>query len=296
MDEVNEREEEIRIGKNYGIKANLRQGTNDIIYPIEFLRKMGVFLAITIRRIITAILIIFLIFVGVSLLLTTDGLRLRFLWLPMTLLTIGLLLLLAQYSFINPSYGSFLSIGKSLDRQMKERKLVLKGKQQRDRASVVRTIEDDGTIIFEDGSLGKLLKIDGSTSLVAFPSEIRDQERRAIRYHNTRERTTTEIEITSSQKQNAEKQIKRVQHLKRINKNPAILKMLEQEESLLATRINGKKSTVIQYKLLIDKKEKGLNLALEHLYRYEAEGYYYSVIEVEKDEAEEILRDIFFLK
>lgn len=295
MEDLN-REENIVLKETYGIKANLRITTSNVIYPIEFLRKIGIFFAITIRRLIVSILAFFGIGVLVTLFLMTSPLRAKFLWLPTIIIFIALLMLLCQYAFINPSYGSFFSVGSSMANQLKEFKKVIKGKMARDRDNDIEEVDETGLIKFKSGSFGKVVSIDGSTSLVAFPSEIRDQERRAIRYHNTRERTTAEIDITSSQKQNADKQINNTKHLIRANTHPAIIANQRQEEYFLANKVNGKKSTIIQYKLLRDDTQKGLELTLEHLYRYEAEGYYYSVIELGKEETEEVLRDIYFLK
>lgn len=293
---MNNREDGVVIGTDYGIKANLRQSTSSIIYPIELLRKLGIFLAITIKRLVISVLLVFGVLAVASLILFTSPIRLSFLWLPVLIIVLATLMFLGQYAFINPSYGSFLSIGKSIEEQQKESKAVMKGKLQRDRDKPVVEVEEDGLIRFKNGDVGKLLVIDGSTSLVAFPSEIREQELRAIRYHNSRERTTTEIEITSSQKQNAEKQISNIKSMIRSNTNPAIISMLQQDGHFLESKVNGKKSTIVQYKLMRDKTLKGLELSLEHIYRFEAEGYYYSVIELGQKETEEIIKDLYYLK
>lgn len=289
-------EEGVKIGRDYGIKANLRQTTSNIIYPIELLRKLGIFLAITIKRLIVSILLVFTVIAVACIVLFTSQIRLMFLWLPVLILTIACLMFLGQYAFINPSFGSFLSIGKSIAVQQKESKAVRKGKLQRDRAKPVVKVEEDGLIMFENGDVGRILIVDGSTSLVAFPSEIREQELRAIRYHNSRERTTTEVEITSSQRQNAEKQINNIKSMIRSNTNPAIISMLQQDGNFLESKVNGKKSTIVQYKLMRDKTMKGLELSLEHIYRFEAEGYYYSVIELGQKETEEIIKDLYYLR
>lgn len=288
-------EEKIVIGHDYGFKANIRQSTWELIYALEWLRKFGLFYSITIGRIIASILVLLVIISVFCVYLFTSYLRLKYLGLPLLLMSVSLMLILSQYAFINPSFGSFLSIGKSMSKQLKESKAKKKGKAIDDQIDIIKDVREDGVIITKNG-YARLLEIDGSTSLNAFPSEVRDQENRAHRYQHNRERSTVEIEITSSQRQNATNQIKTAQHLIRMNTHPAIIENQEQEEYHLQTKVNGKKETVVQYKMVEEKSERGLDLAMENIYLYEAEGYYYSVRELTEKETREILTDIFFLK
>ncbi|WP_426457243.1 hypothetical protein [Staphylococcus cohnii] len=281
--ENQEFEDKTKIGEYYGYKANPRQNVRDLPWYFQFLEKLNL-PTVTTKRVIIFVTMVVLIPLAVIFYLQGDMLKLKYLLPPLLLISLSIVGYLILYSLVNSYNGSLLKSTHIVLTQTFKRILVLLGNAERDIENGVHTVHNDGTIIFSNGQIGRAFAIDGSTSATAFPSEIAIQEQKAKKFHHSRLRTTTIIQITSSQKQNAENQILTAVNLQRSNTNKAIIAMMRQEEAHLRDNIDNKMPTAVQHQIYMDKRQSDLKDSIQKLYRFEAQGYYNSVIPLDNKE------------
>ena len=289
-------DEKIEVTETYGFKANIRQRINDVVIRVEALEKMNIPYSITIARLLIFGFVALVILAGVFIYLTSNPQKATYVWLPIIMIAVAAIGVTAQYSLVNPSYGSLLDGSIALLIQIIRRIGVRVGRLFKPNYSGIKTVSEQGVIVFSNGDYGRIFHVDGTTSATAYPSEILQQERQATSYHDGRLRTTTEVHITSSQKQNTEQQLKSLEKLMRKTTDPAKLSVLSQDHFYLSEKVDGVKPTIVQYLLLRDPSEKNLDDSIERLSRFAANGYYYSLRPLNKEESEEILGEILALK
>lgn len=290
-------EEVIQVSEDYGFKANLRQKLMDLVRRIEFLEKIGIPYSITVRSMLIFAFTFAILFVVGFFTLSGNFTRAKFIAIPLILLLLLILGIVAQMCLIMPSQGSLFNNGMTFLNQIFKRIMVATGRMHVPRRTFIHDIREDGVILFTNGDFGVLYELDGMTSATAYPSEIRKQENTAMDYHNGRKVTTAEIHITSSQKQNTERQIKNLEINMNSTRDPSIHAILELDRRYLKGHVNGVKSTVVQYILFRNPDENELEESLERFEYFESSrDMYYSVRRMDKSESEELLGDIYALK
>lgn len=296
MSEKTTDESSLLIDETHGFKANIRQRMNDSIIRNQFLEKRNIPFSITLQRLLIFMFVVAGIGVIAFFYLTNDMTRAKFVWLGVTCISVGLVGITALYSLVNPSNGSLLSSAEVLFSQQVRRYMIAKGRISKPRKSNLHNVRKDGVIEMWNGEYAKMFRLDGSTSATAYPSEIFQQELRARSYHDGRPKTTTEVHITSSQKQNTGVQLKNMDRLIRRTTDPAKLWVMQLDYNYMKEHVNGVKPSIVQYLILRDPSEKQLNDSVERLKTFVNRGYYYSMEELDKYEIEEQLSEIFALR
>lgn len=301
-------DEVIAVREDYGFKANVRQRISDIVRRIEFLEKIGIMWAVTVSRVITFVFSLAAVGVLDFILLTNDATRTRFIMIPVLMLSASLLILLSRACMIDPSYGSLLKSSYILFTQQLKRQLIRMGRIKRPRKTKIHDVvskpssinntfgdKEGNLVLFSNGDYGTVLIIDGMSSATAYPSEIKSQEDTAMNYHNGRKnRKTTEIHITSSQKQNTEQQLKNLESRIRSTTDPAIKSLIMRQHLYLNEFVNGEKPTIIQHLILRDPSREGLLESVERLGDYVFNyNYYYSIGELDQKDAKRVLSDFY---
>jgi len=290
-------DEFIQVNEDYGFKANVRQKIMDIVRRIEFLEKIGIRYSVTVRS-----MIIFVFVIAVCILIgffgiTSDITRGKFIGVPLLGLLLCILAIVGQMCLIMPSYGSLFKSGMTLGMQLFKRIMVNLGRWRVTNDTMVHNVRDDGIIEFYNGDFGRLMSVDGMTNATAYPSEIKRQEVVASQYHNGRKPSTTEVHITSSQKQNAERQMENLETMIRGTRNPAKYALLQMDYGYMKERINGVKPTIVQHVLFRNQSERVLYESLERFDEFaHNRGMYYDVTILGERDTEKILGDIYALK
>ncbi|RIM88898.1 hypothetical protein BU107_04660 [Staphylococcus xylosus] len=286
----------VTIGNNYGFKFNIRQNIRDLVLPFNFLLKMNIKDSTTLQRTLVFILVVPGVIGLLIYYLTGSWLRIKYMTVDVVIFSIGFTGLMTLYALVNPAIGSNLKSSRVFIVQIYKRVKWKLHFGEREIDTGLSTVMKDGTIIFANGDVGRLFKIDGATSSTAYPSEIAIQESKALNFHKARTKTTTIYTITTSQRQDAERQIKEQEHLQRANENEAIKSIIHQEEYFLKNEVHGKANTLVQHQMYRDRTQNGLVSAIDHLAQMDAEGYMTSVEVMQKRETEEILKDIIQLR
>lgn len=290
-------EEYTQVREDYGFKANIRQKVYDTTIRIKFLESINIHYAVTIMRMLIFSFGAVIIAAGVFLYLTSDGTRAKYIGLPLVLIAISLIGFLAMFSLITPSYGSLLKSSVQLFLQTLERILIKLGFGNNSDYTGIAKVRKDGTILFYNGDYGVMFLVDGMTSATAYPSEIKAQEDNATRYHNGRNKTTAEVHLTSSQKQNTEQQMASLESLYKSTHNTAKHAILNHNHYYLKNEVNGVKPTIVQHLLLRDKSEARLKEHIERLMTFVSKDqFYYYINPLSEEKVEEVLGDFYKLK
>ena len=290
-------DEIIQVNEDYGFKANIRQKLMDIVRRIELLEKIGIRYSVTVKS-----MLVFAFSLGVSFVvgffgITSDMTRAKFIGVPVIGLIVSVLLIIAQMCLIMPSYGSLFKSGLTLGKQLFKRIMVALGRWRVPNDTMVHNVREDGIIEFYNGDFGRLMSVDGMTNATAYPSEIRRQEMVASQYHNGRKPSTTEVHITSSQKQNAERQMENLETMIRGTRNPAKYALLQMDYGYMRDKINGVKPTIVQHILFRNQSERVLYESLERFDEFaHNRNMYYDITVLNEQETEKLLGDIFGLK
>lgn len=298
MAEDNEQQDKnkLNIGRHYGYKFNIRQNIRDLVLPFNFLLKMNIKDSTTLQRTLIFILVVPGVIGLLIYYLTGSWLRVKYMTFDIVIFSIGFTGLMVLFALVNPAIGSNLKSSRVFIVQIYKRVKWKLHLTPRDIETGLSTVMGDGTVILANGDIARLLKIDGATSSTAYPSEIAIQEGKALNFHKARTKSTTIYTITTSQRQDAERQIKEQQHLQRANTNESIKSIILQEEYFLENEVHGKANTLVQHQLYRDPTQDGLRSAIDHLAQMDAEGYMNSVEVMNKRETEEILKDILQLR
>lgn len=288
-------ESEMKGGKPreiYGFKTNLRQKKFEVELRIDKVEKFNIPYAIIPSKLIMGIIYIAIIVLATIFFIGMNLKRAVYLGAPIIIIDIGIIILIILYMFIFPSFGNLLSISMNLFSHMQNSRKIRKGKQPRSKVTGFAPTRKDGLVRYAVGDVARVFLLDGKTSKTAYDDEILQQEAISARYHNTRERDTTEIIITSSQKQNTERQSESARALEVSNDISAVKDVIKQQYKLIEEKIEGEKTTFVQYLLMISPTEEILNDSIEHLLSSTDEGLYYSVKALDKAETNAILSDI----
>ncbi|EZX74404.1 hypothetical protein [Staphylococcus aureus] len=280
----------------YGFKTHLRQKKTQVEIRLDKVDKYNIPYAMTGIRIIYAILMTFAVVLPAFFLLVGNFRRALYIAPFVIILVIGLLIYISLFMFVFPSFGSLFSISINLFKHILHSRKVRKGKSGRNYKTGLEPVRDDGRVMYSSGKIGQFLEVDGRTSLTAYPSEILSQEIVAAKYHNNRNRNTTEKLITSSQRQNTEEQLKNLKALHETNENEAIKEMIDHQYRYIDSEIEGVATTFVQYLLLISDNERHLDDSLETLEASYIEGLYHGLSKLDKEETEQFLEEFKGLK
>lgn len=284
------------IGTHYGFLTNLRAGRMDIAWYFNWMAKFKIKHSITSKKLAIFLPLAFLIIASVWLYLKSGLLKVIYMGVPTIMVASGLLGILILYTLVDPTKGSMLRTAILFMRSVVNRWLTQYGNPTRDRQSGISFVDKNGNIVMDDGQYGFACIIDGANSPTSFPSEIKRQENRSKEYHRSRTRTTTVYNITSSQLQDAESNIKEMESRVRVNTVPAIKRMCEKEMNYQKDEIHNKKPIIIQYKLFTDPRMSGLRESRDHLERYTDKGYINSFRILTTEEIEDVFGKILKFK
>lgn len=291
-----EETENIEVREDYGFKANLRQKPLDVIRRNEWLEKINIPYAITMRGVLLLAVGVGVVNVLCLTFLTNDFERAKFIAPGIIFLDIGLTLLIALASFYMPSYGSPLKSGIALIRQTVKRWLIKLGIKKPNNETGHTRVRKDGVILHANGDFSELYKVDGQTSATSYTSEIMRQEDVMSRYHNGRLTTTSEFHITISQRQNAEKQIAHQESLYKSATRQSIRDLANIEIFNLNEHINGVKPVAEHYLMQRNSSETKLKESADRLKNFvQRDNMYNSIIRLGQRDATEFFNEFYKL-
>src|SRR5699024_289158 len=291
-----EETENIEVREDYGFKANLRQKPLDVIRRNEWLEKINIPYAITMRGVLLLAVGVGVVNVLCLTFLTNDFERAKFIAPGIIFLDIGLTLLIALASFYMPSYGSPLKSGIALIRQTVKRWLIKLGIKKPNNETGHTRVRKDGVILHANGDFSELYKVDGQTSATSYTSEIMRQEDVMSRYHNGRLTTTSEFHITISQRQNAEKQIAHQESLYKSATRQSIRDLTNIEIFNLDEHINGVKPVAEHYLMQRNSSETKLKESADRLKNFvQRDNMYNSIIRLGQRDATEFFNEFYKL-
>lgn len=284
--------------KGYGFRANLREEPSSVTIRIGWLENIiKTSYSITAKRSLIGAILVALPSLFAWFYLTADTTRAKFLTVAILILISAVVVWVLLYMFIDPSSGSLLSGSIKMLKFINNYIKVETGRKNKLRNVGYDAIHRDGLIEFVNGDVGKLYFMDGKTSATAYPEEIQAQEKLAIRYHDARNRTTMEAKITSSQKQNAERQRANFAKEKAMNRgNKAIQDIVDLQDLFVKNAVEGKKSQIVQYLLIRDSSQIELDKHITRLKNFSNRGMYYSLVGCNERETTDILKGILWLK
>ena len=299
-EQTNEREEyEARVP--YGFKQNLRIRAIDYEVRLDILDDIlkGRY-KVTNKRLLIGGFAIALVVLAGAVFLVSNSLRTRYIWLPVSVGVFSALVLAMLYMFVDPSTEqSLIYTATVMLNQQISMWATRKGKIKRVREIGLADTDETGMLYFDNGDIGQIFLVDGSTSTTAYPEEVRAQERIAQEYHNGRKgkANVTEIKITSLQRQNTDAQQRHARKLARMNRHTqGVREICEMHHKLLADHIDGKKTTVIQYLIIRSYDEESHFQHIERLRQYVSRGLYYKLTPLDGNEADRVLADIFSMR
>jgi len=296
MAQHEEETENIEVREDYGFKANLRQKPLDVIRRNEWLEKINIPYAITMRGVLLLVVGVGVVNVLCLTFLTNDFERAKFIAPGIIFLDIGLTLLIALASFYMPSYGSPLKSGIALIRQTVKRWLIKLGIKKPNNETGHTRVRKDGVILHANGDFSELYKVDGQTSATSYTSEIMRQEDVMSRYHNGRLTTTSEFHITISQRQNAEKQIAHQESLYKSATRQSIRDLANIEIYNLDEHINGVKPVAEHYLMQRNSSETKLKESADRLKNFvQRDNMYNSIIRLGQRDATEFFNEFYKL-
>lgn len=287
-----EENKQIDLSHNYGFRANLHQKSTEIPIRNKWLEKINPNNTTTPKRLVTLMFVVFICVVAYVITLSTNMTRMKYIFLPLTLILAGILGLLLLYSFVDRSNGSLLRIAFQLYKHQYHRYKLWQGKERKLREIGISNIRKEGLITFSNGDVGRLLSPDGSTSKTAFPTEILRQEVIATNYQRGRKRTA-EIKFTDSQLQDATEQINNLSKLIDRTKDERVNEILKWQKFNVEKYINGRKNTIVQHLLLRDETEEALEESVERLIKFTNDGLYYDIQVLGREETYEYFFNIF---
>lgn len=290
-------EDLIEVNEGYGFKANLRQKVWHIVRRNEFLEKMNIPYAVTIRGILVLMVALGLLIIIVGQIITDDWSRAKYIGVGVFGLGGSVFGIVILSCLVMPSYGSVFKSGISFIRQLIKRMLVLLGWKKPPRETGIDHVRSDGTIMYSNGDFGRMYKVDGRTSATSYPSEILEQESITAKYHSNRLVSTSEFHITSSQRQNTETQMANLEMLANATKDKAKYDLINLEYTNLSNYVNGVKQTFEHHVILrdanYDKLQESMEIFEDYAYN---KGMYYEIVKYGKKDTKAFLSDFYELK
>lgn len=297
---INEREAYERRAP-YGFKQNLRLKAIDYEVRLDILDDIlkGRY-KVTNKRLLIGGFAIALIVLAGAVFIVSNSLRSKYIWLPATIGIVSATVLALLYMFVDPSTEeSLIYTATVMLNQQINMWAARKGKIKRMREIGLADSDETGMLYFDNGDIGQIFLVDGSTSTTSYPEEVRAQERITQEYHNGRKgkANVTEIKITSLQRQNTDAQQRHARKLARMNRHTqGIREICEMHHKLLADHIDGKKTTVIQYLVIRSYDEESHFQHIERLRQYVNRGLYYKLTPLNGHEANRVLADLFSMR
>lgn len=287
------KEQEIQLDATKGFKYNVRtsQFDNFIDFPIIKWITKGQF-QVRFGALLFGAMMFVLIFVSTVGYLAHNQVRAKYIFIPVIMIAIGLLGLVYTMVMTDPSIGTLNKVSVTMIKGLINQFKVNHGKQ-RDEYTGIDKIEDS-LIHFSNQTVGRLYRLDGKTSTMAFPSEILRQEAMAVSYQNVRKASAYEIKMTSSELQNAKVQLRHLRELAEDNfDNDALQALATIQHSAIQERIDGVCNTIVQYLFVVADDKKALN---DYCFKLENSGLYYSMTELNNDKIKRVLSAVLNFK
>lgn len=299
-DKSNNNDEEVaEIRSDYGLRANLRLGVMTTVMRIDPLEKiLSIRYNMTWKRFwiyMAELMVVWTIIVVILSAYTSV-----FPYMGVWILGLGVVItiLLGYHAFLLPSGGSlFTSVWSYVGGLIKFYSVKL-GLISPPRKTKIARVDKNGIIEFDNGDYGVVLLIDGMTAATAYAKEVKKLEERSRSYQNARNRTTTEFNFTSSQRQDVTEQIKSNKKLKKSTQNKAFKAVTNTRIIQLEQDLDGKYSTVVQHKMLREKSLRELYTRLETIQRYSSDGggLFYAAEPLGKEEVDEFFKTFYSFK
>lgn len=290
--------------KTFGFKANIRTNLFTTIYPNKFLDSLRIKQKIPIMNAFLLILFLALIFFGAVFFFINNLMPAKFIGFWVFLLLIGISILAIQIAFINPTSGIVLIGSIGLLKLLFKRLAIKIGKKPKNSRTGIHDIKNSningyrGSIIeFSNGDYGILLDVQGRKSPTDYPSETIRQLDVSQKYHTGRNRTTTEVVVSTSQRQNTDAQLEYYKTRIKSTDDEAKIEIYIEDYIYLSEQVNGVSPTIEQHLLLRDSTERNL---LEHFERLEnfsnSNRYLYSMTILSKKDTEQVLDGVLTFK
>ena len=287
-------EQEIKLDDSKGFKYNARISKMDNFMDFPFVKKLtkGQF-QLRFGSFLFAIFSVVIIIFCVAGIMSSNAVRAKYIWLPVTLITIGIIGIIYTFIMTDQSVGTLNKISLKMISGLIRQFKVNHGQKTRDEFTGIYKIEDN-LIYFSNKTVGRLYRLDGKTSTMAFPSEILRQEAIAVSYQNVRKPTAYEIKLTSSELQNAKVQLKNLIEIAEDNfDNDAIQALATIQYNAIKDRVDGICNTVVQYLFVVADNKKMLE---DYCFKLENAGLYYSMTELNDNKIKRVLSAILNFK
>lgn len=299
-DEKNTTEnEEVSVRSDYGLRANLRVGVMTLVTRIDALEKiLSIRYNMTWQRFWMYIGELLIIWAMVLIMMSAYSSAIPYIGVWVIGLAAVMSVMLGYHAFLLPSGGSLFTSVWSYVGGLVKFYAVKVGLISPARKTKISKVDKRGYIEFDNGDVGALMLIDGMTSAVAYAKEVKKLEDRSRSYQNARNRTTTEFNFTSSQRQDVSDQIKSNKKFKKKQTNLAFKACTNIRIIQLEKDLDGKFSTVVQHKMLREKSQRELDVRLETIKRYTSDGggLFYAADQLSKDEVDEFFKKFYSFK
>lgn len=254
-----EKVEQVEIPKGYGFFRNLHLKSLDIEKKISFIENFSDHLPYyyTMRSIFKLTGGLFIPpLLGVWYLTNNVG-KQKYIFLPLLLIYIGIIILTVQWSLMERTGGTLLKHSFTFFKEWTKERSEKRGKRKRFKALGIKDIDRYGRIEFSSGDYGYLYEVDGNLSRTSYPAEIVAQAAISSEYQNSRNHTSYETKITSSSRQSVEEQRKHMekQAEKFKDKNDALYDMCQLQANVLSQNIEGRMLTIEQHLMIADPSE-----------------------------------------
>ncbi|MEX2935966.1 hypothetical protein [Staphylococcus saprophyticus] len=296
---TNNDEEVEKIRSDYGLRANLRLGVMTTVMRIDALEKiLSIRYNMSWKRFWIYIGELLAVWATVIIVLSAYTSAFPYIGIWIIAFAGVISILLGYHAFLLPSGGSlFTSVWSYVGGLVKFYAVKL-GIISPPRKTKIAKVDKDGIIEFDNGDSGVLLLIDGMTAATAYAKEVKKLESRSRSYQNARNRTTTEFNFTSSQRQDVTEQIRSNKKLKKSTQNKAFKALSNTRIIQLEQDLDGKFSTVVQHKMLREKSLRELYTRLETVQRYSSDGggLFYAAEPLGKEEVDEFFKTFYSFK
>lgn len=275
----------------YGFFTNLRQKPTDNVYRLEFIENLVPTASYNIRvgRLLHVMIFVTMIAFALVGYTFSNLVRMKYIFIPVALTLVGIFILSIQYLFVEPATGSMLGKATRFAKFIYNKEKIKRGHGVAPRRTHLSGVDETGLIEFSNGDVGRALLIDGSTSITAYPEEIRALETLNQTYQQSRDRDVTEIKITSSQRQTTVMQQESMRELADNAENQAVRMLIEQQQGFLKNYVDGQRSTIVQHIIVRAPNIEQLDSYIDRMYAFQRRGLFYRISELTHRETDDLL-------
>lgn len=287
--------EEVQYGHkpntNYGFLTNLRQRPTDNVFRIRFLDDLVTDSNYNIRAGRLIYVMLGFVFLALPIIFYTFSnlVRMKYIILPVGVILLAITIFVVQYLFTEPATGSMLSKALRFSKFLLYKYRIKSGRGTAPRRTHLSNVDEEGYIEFSNGDVGKALLVDGSTSITAYPEEVRELENLNQSFQQSRDRDVTEIKITSSQRQTTVEQQREMDELISRSNETAIDELVNQQKNFLKNYVDGQRSTIVQHIIVRAPDRDTLDNYIDKMYAFQRRGLYYRLDELSVEDTDEVL-------